>query len=134
MKAVFADAWFYIALLDADDQGHARAAGFSREFDGPSVTTRWVLAEAANSLSAPPLRRAMAAFLDHLERDPGTRIVGDSDGLYLRGLALYAARPDKEWSLTDCISFTVMADAGLSVALTGDGHFAQAGFQVPLAS
>ena len=56
MKEVFADAWFYIALLDADDQGHARAAAWLRAFDGSIVTTRWVLVEAANSLAAPALR------------------------------------------------------------------------------
>ena len=70
MKRVFADAWFYIALLDADDQGHARAAAWSRGFNGKVTTTRWVLAEAANSLAAPALRRATAAFLAWIESDP----------------------------------------------------------------
>jgi hypothetical protein len=42
---------------------------------------------------------------------------------------LYRERPDKNWSLTDCLSFTVMKDNGLRVALTGDQHFEQAGFQ-----
>jgi hypothetical protein len=45
-----------------------------------------------------------------------------------RGLALYAARPDKEWSLTDCVSFLVMQDHGVTEALTADHHFEQAGF------
>lgn len=134
MKRVFADAWFYIALLDADDQGHARAAAWSRDFDGRMITTRWVLAEAANSLAAPSLRRAVADFLARTESDPDVCIAGDSDGLYTRGLALFAARPDKEWSLTDCISFVVMADEGLSEALTDDHHYEQAGFTALLTS
>jgi hypothetical protein len=46
-----------------------------------------------------------------------------------RGLALCADRPDKGWSLTDCISFVVMQDASLAEALTGGRHFAQAGFR-----
>ena len=45
-----------------------------------------------------------------------------------RGLALYDARPDKQWSLTDCISFLVMQDRRITEALTGDHHFEQAGF------
>ena len=134
MKRVFADAWFYIALLDADDQGHARAAAWSRDFNGKVITTRWVLAEAANSLALPALRRAMAAFLARVESDPDVCIAADSDTLYTRGLALYAARPDKEWSLTDCISFVVMADEALSESLTGDRHFEQAGFTALLIS
>ena len=76
----------------------------------------------------------MADFLARVESDPEVRIATDSDGLYPRGLALYAARPDKEWSLTDCISFVVMADEGLSEALTGDHHFKQAGFTALLMS
>ena len=51
--------------------------------------------------------------------------------LLQRGLELMRNRPDKDRSLTDCISFTVMTDARLKEALTGDRHFEQAGF-VPL--
>ncbi len=128
MKRVFADAWFYIALLDADDQGHARATAWLREFDGTMTTTRWVLTETANSLAAPALRGTAAGFLRSLEGVPEVRIVAESDRLYARGLALYAERPDKAWSLTDCTSFVVMGDEGLTGALTADRHFEQAGF------
>ena len=47
-------------------------------------------------------------------------------------MKLYLDRPDKEWSLTDCISFTVMNDEGLAESLTGDHHFEQAGFSALL--
>jgi predicted nucleic acid-binding protein len=47
-------------------------------------------------------------------------------------VALYGARPDKEWGLTDCISFVVMEERGLTLALTTDRHFEQAGFQSAL--
>jgi uncharacterized protein len=45
---------------------------------------------------------------------------------------LYHSRPDKRWSLTDCISFTVMKEEGIAEALTGDHHFEQAGFHALL--
>jgi predicted nucleic acid-binding protein len=55
-------------------------------------------------------------------------IVASSRELFRRGFDLYADRPDKEWSLTDCISFVVMTDRRITDALTGDHHFEQAGF------
>ena len=60
-------------------------------------------------------------------------IIEPDDLLNRRGLALYDERPDQEWSLTDCISFVVMADEGIAEALTGDHHFEQAGFVALLA-
>jgi predicted nucleic acid-binding protein len=52
--------------------------------------------------------------------------------LFETGVSLYASRTDKEWSLTDCISFTVMSQYGIRDALTGDRHFEQAGFRALL--
>ena len=57
-------------------------------------------------------------------------LVEAGESPYRRGLALYDERPDKDWSLADCISFVVMRDAGLVEALTGDQ---QAGFAALLA-
>jgi hypothetical protein len=51
-----------------------------------------------------------------------------SEEVFERGLGLYRSRPDKEWSLTDCISFVVMQEQGIGEALTADRHFTQAGF------
>ena len=55
-------------------------------------------------------------------------IIFVTNDLYLRAVRHYQQRPDKEWGLTDCISFLVMSDRGLTAALTADRHFAQAGF------
>lgn len=38
------------------------------------------------------------------------------------------SRSDKDWSLTDCISFMIMTENAMKEALTGDRHFEQAGF------
>ncbi len=50
--------------------------------------------------------------------------------LFDRAFALYRTHQDKTWSLTDCLSFVVMRETGVSAALTSDRHFAQAGFQI----
>ena len=58
--------------------------------------------------------------------------IAESSDLWRRGLELFAGRLDKEWSLTDCVSFVVMTDGGIRDALTGDRHFDQAGFNALL--
>jgi uncharacterized protein len=60
--------------------------------------------------------------------DPNVLIVPPGIDLFEEGLALYQRRPDKDWSLTDCISFVVMERQQIRHALTGDHHFEQAGF------
>lgn len=59
-------------------------------------------------------------------------IVSVDAELFESGLARYESRPDKDWSLTDCISFVVMERHGVADALTGDHHFTQAGFRALL--
>jgi predicted nucleic acid-binding protein len=75
--------------------------------------------------------RARAAFA--MRQRGETRIVEASADLFWRGFELYGQRTDKDWSLTDCISFVVMRDEDLTGALTGDHHFEQAGFTALLA-
>ena len=132
MTTTFADAFFYLALLNPDDLAHRSAVAASRRRRGRFVTTAWVLTEVADALCVPPGRRGFTALLAALKADPLTEIVAAEGDLFDRGADLYARRPDKAWSLTDCISFVVMADRGLAEALTGDHHFEQAGFRALL--
>lgn len=125
---VFADAFFYIAFINSRDEYHAQVMKWAAEFTGEIVTTQWVLAEVADALAASTMRRRVKQIFTTLAADGGTAILEVSPDQFNRGLDLYDQRPDKGWSLTDCISFTVMNDAGLTVALTGDHHFSQAGF------
>jgi predicted nucleic acid-binding protein len=57
------------------------------------------------------------------------RIDGIS-GANLDALTLYESRPDKEYSLTDCISMQTMRRARLTEVLTNDHHFTQEGFTI----
>lgn len=133
MKPFFADSFYFLALLNPADPAHDRANQISLRTKFVIVTTLWVLAEVADALSSSRWRRKTGAFLAKLETSSWVAIRGESDALFARGLDLYCRRPDKAWSLTDCISFTVMAQEGLSEALTGDHHFEQAGFVALLA-
>lgn len=128
MNEIFADSFSFIALLNPSDQHHRAAVAASSGLAAPLVSTEPVLIELADALSAPANRLRVAAFCAGLADDPGIRVVPLDELLFARGLELYSARPDKEWSLTDCLSFVVMRDREITEALTGDRHFEQAGF------
>jgi hypothetical protein len=72
-------------------------------------------------------------IVDKFRADPLNITVSASDALSDAGSHLYNARRDKQWSLTDCISFVAMRERGLTDALAGDCHFEQAGFKPLLA-
>jgi uncharacterized protein len=127
MTPVFADTYYYLALVNPGDLGHAKAVDFARSTPRPMVVTDWVITELADGLSAVANRSVFSRLLSVIKGPPTTVIPFDSV-LMNRGLALFANRVDKEWSLTDCISFVVMGDRGITEALTADHHFEQAGF------
>jgi uncharacterized protein len=132
MSTVFADSFYYFALLNPDDEGHRRAADWTAGFDGSPVTTAWVLTEVADGMARPGLRQAFQNLYDGLLDDPQVFVEPPDQDLFDQGIALFLARPDKDWSLTDCISFVVMQRRRIPEALTGDHHFEQAGFAAPL--
>jgi predicted nucleic acid-binding protein len=133
MTIVFADSSFYVALIVARDWNHAKAKAIAQSWSGAAVTTEYVLVEVANHLSRTAQQRArVGQLLADIESDPNTEIIEASHALWQRGIDLYLQRPDKTWSLTDCTSFMVMQERGLTEALTADRHFDQAGFKALL--
>jgi predicted nucleic acid-binding protein len=134
MRRVFADTYFLLALLNERDGAHARATEWwERLRDDDITTTAWVLVELADGMSRGQSRNVCAGFIGELRSAQTIRIIEPDAALLWRGFELYRQREDKEWSLTDCISFVVMGDEGLTDALTGDRHFEQAGFKALLA-
>ena len=132
---VFLDTAYAIALSSTNDQFHARAVALAEQLEALGtrlVTTRAVLLEIGNALSKQRYRQAAVQLLASLEADPKVDIVPLSESLYARAMQLYRERPDKEWGLTDCVSFLVMQDRSLTEALTTDVHFQQAGFRALL--
>lgn len=129
MNLVFADTFYFLALLHRDDAAHHRARILSEELTDPMLTTAWVLTEVADALAAPNLRQVFLRLLGTLRADPNCTITPPTETLFEQGLRFYSERPDKDWTLTDCISFVVMQQHGITQALTGDRHFEQAGFK-----
>lgn len=130
MKIYFADTFYYLALVNRDDDRHKQAVEFSQTHNARSVTTAWILTEVGDALSEPAQRRTFIRLMDALRSNPNVTIIPPSLELFNKGVELFSRRMDKNWSLTDCISFVVMNEQGLQSALTGDHHFEQAGYKV----
>ncbi len=129
----FLDTSFVQALLNRQDRYHTRAQMLLPQVRTANEvwTTEEVLIEVGNALSTFN-RLAAVQFIEQCYRTANMRVMGVDRTLLLRALHLYHSRPDKTWGLTDCISFVVMQDQGLTEAVTADRHFLQAGFHALL--
>lgn len=129
MREVFADTSFYQALLNTRDHWHNAALDLSLTFRGRVLTSEYVLCELGALMSHGYLRQLFLELLRDLESAPHVEIIPASHIHFEAGLNLFARRPDKEWSLTDCISFVLMESRNITDVLSSDNHFEQAGFR-----
>jgi predicted nucleic acid-binding protein len=125
---VFMDTYGLIAWINTRDAAHHRVKAYLDSYAGKIVTTEWVLLEFADAFSLSMTKPFAIEAIKRVHRLPMFLVVGFEPAVCQAGFELYANRPDKDWSLTDCVSFTVMMQRGLSAALTADHHFEQAGF------
>jgi predicted nucleic acid-binding protein len=128
----FIDTLFVIALINRRDQYHTQARIVADEYVGrPLVTTEAVLFEIANALARGYKAEAVEIVEQFLSSEE-VEVIRMTPELFSQAFVLYKSRPDKEWGLTDCLSFVVMQEKGIHRALTFDKHFVQAGFQAVL--
>jgi len=121
MTAVFADTFYFLALLNEKDDQHEKAVALSASIRRPVVTTAWILTELADGLSDTPGRVLFEPFVERLRSNSAhVSIVPPTEELFDRAIKLYRDRNDKGWSLTDCVSFITMKERQLLDALTAD--------------
>ena len=130
-ERLFLDTAFIQALLNSYDEYHQQAKQlFPRVRSAAEVLlTEAILVEVGNALSRFN-RSGAVQFIQQCYRTDNIRVVSVDTGLLMGALDLYQARPDKDWGLTDCISFIVMQQQDLVDAVTSDRHFLQAGFRI----
>ncbi|MCY4579249.1 MAG: PIN domain-containing protein [Chloroflexi bacterium] len=132
MRMVFIDSLHLIALI-LKDQWYISSLQIYEHLSSSGVrfvTTYEVLTEvlAGVSRGRPEIRTEAVATAHDIIADPNITLVQPSTDLFTRGLGLYASRPDKRYSLTDCISMVVMRDMNITEVLTHDRDFENEGF------
>jgi predicted nucleic acid-binding protein len=132
MTLIFADTSYFVAAISPRDAHHDRANALMHDYSGNVVTTDFVIVELGNYLRRLTDRSSFAPIWSSIRNDPQFEVVEASRRLLDLGIQLFVNRPDKKWSLTDCISFVVMRDYSVTDALTSDDHFEQAGFKALL--
>jgi predicted nucleic acid-binding protein len=129
VRPVFADTLYWLAIFLPGDawSDAARAADVSGAL---LVTTEEVLTEFLTAVSAhgDHIRRLACRLVREILNDSEIEVISQSHESFLGGLALYERRPDKQYSLVDCISMNVMRQRAVQEILTNDRHFSQEGF------
>jgi len=132
MTALFADTFYWVALADFADGAYERALSITAERAASRiVTTDEVLTEYLTFFATAPeaLRVEAAESVEGILASSVIHVIPQSRESFLAGLRLYRARPDKGYSLVDCISMQAMRREGLTEVLTNDRHFEQEGFR-----
>ena len=133
--AIFADSGYWIALISPDDELHEKATALQTSLANRRiVTTQMVLNEVLNPRSGTTRQRRQAAvdLVERINRDTRIFIEPQTPEQFEAAFNRFRQRLDKQWSITDCASFLAMERLRIRQALTGDRHFAQAGFFVML--
>jgi predicted nucleic acid-binding protein len=129
VKTVFADTGYWVAVLDPKDRLHEKARQASTALGKFRIlTTEMVLGELLAALSKVPLRPFAIRGVEAIRSNPNVEVVPQTSLQFVSAFDSYRGINDKEWSLTDCASFVLMRERGLTEALAHDHHFEQAGF------
>lgn len=131
MSEVFVDTAAWLGLLNQSDRLHQQAKKVEKSLKANKrlwVTTDFILIEVADALCNVSQRSQTVKLIKNLKRLKSVFVVALDPELLEQGLNLYESRGDKDWGLTDCISFVVMYNRGITEAFTSDRHFEQAGF------
>jgi predicted nucleic acid-binding protein len=125
---ILIDTGFLVALAQPNDALHSRAVAWAKRINQPLIVTEYVLCETIKFHSKRPDRLRGQTLIREITSNPGYTIIDASPRLFLAGFELHRSRLDKDWSLTDCVSFHLIKEHSISEALAYDEHFLQAGF------
>lgn len=133
MNLVFADTQYFVGRINPLDHWHAQALDAEKSLIDPFyITTESVLTEVLTYFCefGPSMRLKAAVAVELILANPNTEVITISHELFIRGVEFYKKRPDKSYSLTDCISMNICRDRGIADVLSHDHHFSQEGLNL----
>jgi predicted nucleic acid-binding protein len=133
MKSIFADTFYWTALLNPKDEYHAIVKNYSRQLEfAILVTSDEVITEFLNFFSNyhPLMRQGAVQRAKEILNNDSIQVIPSNRDRFLAGIELYQQRPDKGYSLTDCLSMLIMREREIQEILTHDKHFTQEGFTI----
>lgn len=134
MSSIFVDTWAWFALADENDADHELARLASEELIQRAVTlvtTNFILDEATTLIRYKLGHFAPVTFrqtVNQLAADDLLTITHITEAHETSAGEIFDRYDDQVFSLTDCTSFVVMRELGLTEAFTGDQHFKVMGF------
>ncbi|MBK8467054.1 MAG: type II toxin-antitoxin system VapC family toxin [Chloracidobacterium sp.] len=133
MNLVFADTVFFAGIINPQDQWHEAAVLAETNLLNPHyITTESVLTEVLTFFCeyGPLLRLRAVEIVELILADQNTEVIPISHEIFLEGVDLYKKRPDKSYSLTDCISINICRSREIKDVLSHDRHFSQEGLNI----
>ncbi len=135
MKKVFVDTSDIVAILHPRDQLHEKALQVEKELGKvQKVTSELILIEVLNYFCEfrTDIKNLVVMVVNRYLTNGKIEIVPSSSEQFQTGFDFYAARLDKGYSLTDCVSMILMREQNINEILTNDDHFEQEGFRILL--
>jgi uncharacterized protein len=135
MKRIFADTFYWIALLNPKDQWNLSVNEIQPKIVSVQlVTTETVLIELLNYYSeyGSEMRQTVVDTVRDILVDLDIEYISHSPDIFLEALDFYEKRLDKGYSLTDCVSMLTMKTLNIHQILTHDNHFEQEGLTILL--
>ncbi len=135
MRYIFADTDYWVALLNPEDSLHQIALNNTQNLgEAIIITTYWVLLEFFNviTIRARPLRKRVVLALEGMRKNPNIVILPATRESFDEGVNIFGNRPNRPYSLTDCISMYEIQNRNIKEALSADRHFRQEGINTLL--
>jgi uncharacterized protein len=130
LKPQFVDTSAWYDLLFSGAPKHAQIEALVRRPGGSFVTTTYVLDELVALLLTRTGHATAAMAGSQIPSAAEVWVEHPLAAEERRAWQLFLDRPDKMYTLTDCLSFVVMRRLGIDTAIATDVHFRQEGFNV----